>query len=88
MLVYSPHVVCIQVLPRCFISSLTCDACDWLLLALDRLVSHFNETILGLAVGEVGNGSNRPLGVVVSESSGLLNAIALKHQLASLERCQ
>lgn len=62
-----------------FISSLTCDACDWLFLALDRLVSHFNEAILGLAVGEVGNGSNRPLGVVVSESSGLLNAIALKH---------
>lgn len=52
---------------------------NWLLLALNRLVSHFNQPILSLAVREVGNGSNRLLGVVVSESSGLLNAVALKN---------
>lgn len=57
---------------------------NWLLLALNRLVSHFNQPILGLAVREVGNGSNRLLGVVVGESSGLLNTVALKDQLASL----
>ena len=85
MLVYSPRVAYFQV-TAVFISYLTCDACDWLLLALDRLVSHFNETILGLAVGEIGNGSNGLFGVIVSESSGLLNAIALKDQLASLKR--
>lgn len=57
---------------------------DWLLLALNRLVGHLNQTIFGLAVREVGNGSNRFLGVIVSESSGLLNAVALENQLASL----
>lgn len=57
---------------------------NWLLLALNRLVSHFNQPILGLAVREVGNRSNRLLRVVVGESSGLLNTVALKDQLASL----
>lgn len=57
---------------------------DWLLLALNRLVSHLNQTILGFAVREVGKGCNRSLGVVMSESSGLLNAVALENQLAGL----
>jgi hypothetical protein len=55
-----------------------------LLLALNRLVSHFNQPILGLTVREIGNGSNRLLGVVEGESSGLLNAVALENQLTSL----
>lgn len=54
------------------------------LLALNRLVSHLNETILGLAVGEVGNGSNGLFGVVVSKSARLLDAVALQNQLAGL----
>lgn len=55
-----------------------------LLLSLDRFLCHLNETILGFAIGKVGNGSNGLFRVVVGKGAGLFNTITLKDEFTSL----
>lgn len=50
-----------------------------LLVPLDRLVSHLHQTVLGLALGEVSNGTHGLLRVLLRQSAGLLDAITLKN---------
>jgi hypothetical protein len=49
-----------------------------LLLTLDSLIGHVEQSVLGLAFGEVGDGSLGFLGVFHGESASLLNAITLE----------
>lgn len=55
-----------------------------LLSSLDRLLGHVDQSILRLAVGEVGDRSDSPLGVILRKGPCLLDAVALQHQLTSL----
>lgn len=56
-----------------------------LFVALDSLLGHLDETILGFALGEVRNGGNGLFGVVVGKGAGLLNAVALEDKVAGLQ---
>ena len=55
------------------------------LASLDRLLCHVEQSVLGLALGEVGNRGHGLLRIVLRECPRLLNAVALQNQLASLK---
>lgn len=55
-----------------------------LFLALDGLLGHIDEAILGFAVGEVRNSGNGLFSIVVREGAGLFDTIALEDELAGL----
>lgn len=55
-----------------------------LLLPLQRLLGHLDQSVLGLAVGEVGNGGNGLVRVFLREGAGLLDAVALQDKFTCL----
>lgn len=55
-----------------------------LLLSLQRLLGHLDQPVLGLAVGEVGNGRNGLLGVLLRQGAGLLDAVAHQDEFTCL----
>lgn len=55
-----------------------------LLLALQYLGAHLEETVLGLALGEIGNGLRGAVDVFLGHGASLLDAIALNDKGASL----
>jgi hypothetical protein len=56
----------------------------FLLLALERLLRHLNQAILGLAIGEVGKSLDRLVRIILCQRPRLLDAVALQNQLTCL----
>lgn len=55
-----------------------------LLPSVHGLLTHLNQTSLGLAIGEVTDGSNSLVGVFLGKNTSLLNTVALVDKLTGL----
>lgn len=55
-----------------------------LLLPLEDVPRHLQEPLLSLALGELGDGCGRLVGVVLGQRARLLDAVGLEDQLAGL----
>ncbi len=55
-----------------------------LFLPLQDVPRHLQEPLLGLALGEMGDGGGRLVGVVLGQRARLLDAVGLEDQLAGL----
>jgi hypothetical protein len=55
-----------------------------LLPPIHRLLAHLNETSLGFTIGEITDGSNGLVGVILGQSTSLLNTVTLMNELTGL----
>lgn len=53
-------------------------------LTLERLHGHFDEAVLGVALGERVKSSNGLSAIILSQRAGLFNTVALVHNISGL----